>query len=118
MKKIEKVKQRKRRMRARRIRAKLLVRSDCPRLSVFRSSRHIYGQVIDSAGRVLVAISDTHLKNTKLTGVTRAEAAGKLLAQRAKEKNISKVVFDKGRYTFHGRVKAFADGARAGGLLL
>lgn len=92
-----------------------------PRLSVFRSGRHIYGQVIDDAqGRTLAAASslDKGLKSELKTGADRAAAhkVGALLAQRAKEAGIEQVKFDRGGYKFHGRVKALADGAREGGL--
>jgi large subunit ribosomal protein L18 len=92
-----------------------------PRLSVFRSSRHIYAQVIDDAqGRTLCAASslDKGLRATLKTGADKAAASavGKLLAERAKAAGVSAVVFDRGGYLFHGRVKALADAAREGGL--
>ncbi len=92
-----------------------------PRLSVFRSSKHIYAQVIDdAAGRTLAAASslDTGLKTDLKTGadVTAAGAVGKLIAERAMAAGIARVVFDRGGYLFHGRVKALADAAREGGL--
>lgn len=66
---------------------------------------------------MIESASDTNLaKSSKLTGVARASAVGTLLAEKAKKKNVSAVVFDKGQYAYHGRVKAFADGARKGGL--
>ena len=91
------------------------------RLSVFRSSKHIYAQVIDDAkGETLVAASsiDKTLKDGLKTGadIAAAVAVGKLLATRASEKGITTVVFDRGGYLFHGRVKALADAAREGGL--
>ena len=91
------------------------------RLSVFRSSRHIYAQVIDDAdGRTLAAASslDAGLKGELKTGADRAAASavGKLLAERAKAAGVEHVVFDRGGYLFHGRVKALADAAREGGL--
>jgi large subunit ribosomal protein L18 len=91
------------------------------RLSVFRSSKHIYAQVIDDAkGTTLVAASsiDKTLKDGLKTGadIAAAVAVGKLLATRASEKGITSVVFDRGGYLFHGRVKALADAAREGGL--
>ena len=89
---------------------------DRPRLSVFRSLKHFYGQVIDTKGRVLVAVSDANLEGKKLAGVASAKAVGMLLAQKAKAKKIQQVVFDKSHYKYHGRVQAFADGAREGGL--
>ncbi|MBI4090526.1 MAG: 50S ribosomal protein L18 [Candidatus Komeilibacteria bacterium] len=107
-----------RKQRAHRIRARLATTADRPRLSVERTLKHIRGQIIDHAGTVLVAIADTHVKQNKLSGVALAAATGKLLAEKAKAKKIDAVVFDKGRYAYHGRVKAFADGAREGGLIL
>jgi large subunit ribosomal protein L18 len=92
-----------------------------PRLSVFRSSKHIYAQVIDDAtGRTLAQASsiEKDLKGTLKTGADAAAAAavGKLLAERAKAAGVSDVVFDRGGYIYHGRVKALADAAREGGL--
>jgi large subunit ribosomal protein L18 len=92
-----------------------------PRLSVFRSSKHIYAQVIDdAAGRTLAAASslDTGLKTNLKTGadIAAASAVGKLIAERAKAAGIAQVVFDRGAYLFHGRVKALADAARESGL--
>jgi large subunit ribosomal protein L18 len=91
-----------------------------PRLSVFRSGRHIYAQVIsDEDGKTLAAASsvDTDLKG-KTKGSTKDGAAqvGKLLAERAKKAGVTAVVFDRGAYMFHGRIKALADAAREGGL--
>jgi large subunit ribosomal protein L18 len=91
------------------------------RLSVFRSSKHIYAQVIDDAsGKTLAAASsvDKSLKDELKTGadIAAAVAVGKLLATRASEQGITTVVFDRGGYLFHGRVKALADAAREGGL--
>ena len=92
-----------------------------PRLTVFRSSRHIYAQVIDdAAGRTVAAAStlDGSIKPDLKTGadVAAASAVGKLLAERAKAAGVERVVFDRGAYLFHGRVKALADAAREGGL--
>jgi large subunit ribosomal protein L18 len=92
-----------------------------PRLSVFRSSKHIYAQVIDDeAGRTLAAAStlDKGLKAKLETGANRAaaEQVGRLLAERAKSAGVAAVLFDRGGYRYHGRVKALADGAREGGL--
>jgi len=91
-----------------------------PRLSVFRSGRHIYAQIIDDvAGHTLASAStlDETLRGGK-GGANKeaAEAVGKLLAERAKAAGVTAVVFDRGGYLFHGRVKALADAARAGGL--
>jgi large subunit ribosomal protein L18 len=92
-----------------------------PRLCVFRSSKHIYAQVIDdNAGRTLAAASslDKGLRPDLKTGADKAAAAavGKLIAERAKAAGVFAVVFDRGGYLFHGRVKALADAAREGGL--
>lgn len=91
------------------------------RLSVHRSSRHIYAQVIDDTrGHTLVAAStmEKELKGKLKTGADKAAATavGKLLAERAVKAGVSQVVFDRGGYRYHGRIKALADGAREGGL--
>ena len=93
-----------------------------PRLSVFRSSKHIYAQVIDDAlGRTIAAASslERSLREQLKTGADRAaaEQVGKLLAERAKSAGVAAVVFDRGGYRYHGRVKALADGAREAGLV-
>ena len=93
-----------------------------PRLSVFRSGKHIYAQVIDDqAGRTLAAAStlDAGLRAQLKTGADRsaAEQVGKLIAERARSAGVETVVFDRGAYRYHGRVKALADAARAGGLI-
>ena len=109
-----------RQKRHRRIRRYLSGTSQRPRLAVFRSLEHIYGQIIDdTAGRTLVAASDIEasLRNGERgTKSDRAKQVGQLLAERAKEKGITAVVFDRGGFLYHGRVKALADGAREGGL--
>lgn len=92
-----------------------------PRLSVFRSSKHIYAQVIDDvAGKTLAAAStlEKDLKSSLKTGADTeaAKAVGKLVAERAKGAGVNDVIFDRGSYLFHGRVKALADAAREGGL--
>ncbi|MCC7427997.1 MAG: 50S ribosomal protein L18 [Alphaproteobacteria bacterium] len=92
-----------------------------PRLSVFRSSKHIYAQVIDDAsGRTVAAASslDKDVRGGLKTGAdtAAASAVGKLVAERAKAAGITEVVFDRGPYLYHGRVKALADAAREGGL--
>ncbi|MAP34123.1 MAG: 50S ribosomal protein L18 [Rickettsiales bacterium] len=91
-----------------------------PRLSVFRSARHIFGQIIDdTVGKTLVQASTLEQDLRKKTGgnIEAAQIVGKLLAQRAKDLGIKKVVFDRGSYLFHGRVKALATSARAEGLI-
>ena len=106
--------------RRRRVRTALRGRaSGKPRLSVHRSGRHIYAQVIDDAAGTTVAAASTLDKELKgKTAATREGAAevGKILAERAKQAGVSKVVFDRGGFLFHGRVKALADAAREGGL--
>jgi large subunit ribosomal protein L18 len=88
-----------------------------PRLNVFRSNAGLFLQLIDDeAGRTLVSASSTEVKGAKLSKTEVAEALGKLLAKKAVEKKIEVVVFDRGGYKYHGRVKAAADGAREGGL--
>ncbi|QQM31889.1 50S ribosomal protein L18 [Martelella lutilitoris] len=92
-----------------------------PRLSVYRSSKNIYAQIIDdTAGRTLASAStlDASLKSSLKTGADReaAEAVGKLVAERATKAGVKEVVFDRGAFIFHGRIKALADGAREGGL--
>ncbi|HET6927026.1 MAG TPA: 50S ribosomal protein L18 [Hyphomicrobiaceae bacterium] len=110
--------------RARRVRRSLATgASGRLRLSVFRSSKHIYAQVIDDAkGYTLAAASslEKELRAQLKTGADKAAAAavGKLLAERAKKAGVDKVVFDRGGYRYHGRIKALADGAREGGLNL
>lgn len=104
-----------------RIREKVAGTADRPRLSVFRSLAHIYAQVIDDVGgATLVAASDldkdvkSRTEGKKKAGV--ATLVGELVAQRARERGIKRVVFDRGGYLFHGRVKALAEAARSGGL--
>ena len=110
-----------RKRRHRRVRSKISGTPERPRLNVFRSSRHIYAQVIDDQdGRTLVAVSslDPTLKEELAGGANRdaAKKVGEALAERALDKGITEVVFDRGGYLFHGRVKALADGAREKGL--
>ena len=103
-----------------RIRKKLRGTTERPRLTVFRSTAHIYAQVIDDVkGVTLVAASSTEkAEGGKKTGgnLMAAKEIGKRVAERAKENGISKVVFDRGGYIYHGRVKALADAAREAGL--
>ena len=101
-----------------RIRRKVAGTTVRPRLAIFRSVAHIYAQVIDDAqGQTLVSASSLD-KDGKTNGgnVAAAKAIGKLVAERAKEKGIKSVVFDRGGYQYHGRVKALADAAREAGL--
>lgn len=98
-----------------RIRAKIAGTKDIPRLSVFRSGKFIYAQIIDDdKGLTLVAGSD--LKSTKGTKTERAKAVGVAIAEMAKAKGVTKVVFDRGGFLYRGRVASLADGAREGGL--
>ena len=97
------------------------VRETRPRLSVHRSGKQIYAQVIDDLKGVTLAAAsslDPELKNKLKTGanIEAATEVGKLLAARAKKAGVTKVVYDRGRYLYHGRVKSLADGAREGGL--
>jgi large subunit ribosomal protein L18 len=101
-----------------RIRRKVQGTAERPRLAIFRSVAHIYAQVIDDAkGSTLVSASSVE-KAAKTNGgnVAAAKAIGKTVAERAKEKGIKRVVFDRGGYQYHGRVKALADAAREAGL--
>ena len=106
--------------RRRRVRTSLRERAaGKPRLSVHRSGRHIYAQVIDDAAGVTLAAASTLDKDVRgKTGATKDGAAvvGKTIAERAKKAGVSTVVFDRGGFLFHGRVKALADAAREGGL--
>jgi large subunit ribosomal protein L18 len=101
-----------------RIRRKLRGTSERPRLAIFRSLAHIYAQVIDDTqGKTLVAASSVDKSHRTNGGnLAAAKAIGKAVADRAKEQGITKVVFDRGGYQYHGRVKALADAARAAGL--
>jgi large subunit ribosomal protein L18 len=107
-------------IRRRRIRKRVAGSTERPRLAVFRSGRHIYAQIIDDdRGVTLVAASsrETDLPAVEGSGkVSKSSSVGKRLAERAKEKGVSKVAFDRGGYIYHGRVKALAEGARSAGL--
>ena len=107
-------KQEKRYGRHKRIRAKIFGTSKVPRLCVFRSNKHLYAQLVDDEkARTLAKASDLELKKPK---TNQASGIGKLIAKKAIAKKITKVIFDKGGYKYHGRVKAVAEGAREGGL--
>lgn len=116
-----------------RIRRRIQSSTDRPRISVFRSSKHIYAQLIDGLGGQTIVSASTvekaaqdKLKTLKPAegasttksskGVNAARAVGLLLAERCKEKNVTQVVFDRNGFVYHGRIKALADGAREGGL--
>ena len=101
-----------------RVRGKISGTAECPRLNVYRSLSNIYAQLIDDVAGVTIASASTVEKDFKEYGGNKeaARAVGKLLAERAAEKNIKDVVFDRGGYVYHGRVQALAEGAREGGL--
>jgi large subunit ribosomal protein L18 len=103
--------------RRRRVRAKVSGSSERPRISVFRSNRGIHAQLVDDvAGRTLAAVSWTESDLRELKPLEQAAKAGELLAERAKKAGVDAAVFDRGGYRYHGKVKAFADGVREGGL--
>jgi len=100
-----------------RIRRRVKGTTDRPRLAVFRSVKHIYAQVIDDLnGKTLVAASSNEKSAANGGNVAGAKTVGKTVAERAKDKGIKSVVFDRGGYLYHGRVKALAEAARAAGL--
>src|SRR3989344_4302941 len=88
-----------------------------PRLSVYKSNRFIYAQLIDDeAGKTIAGVSEKQLKEVFNGKITRAKAVGAVLAKKAIDKKIKKVVFDRGSYSYHGRISGIAEGAREGGL--
>ena len=105
-----------RQRRHRRVRAKVIGSPIRPRLNVFRSLNHIYAQVIDDkSGKTLAAASTKELK-TKANKSAMSEEVGRLLGKKAKAAGITQVIFDRGGYSYHGRIKRLADGAREAGL--
>ena len=103
--------------RQKRVRAKIKGTAEKPRLSVFRSNRFIYAQIInDEKGQTVVGVSEKELKEKTTGKSAKAKAVGILLAKKAIAKKVKKVVFDRGSYPYHGRVSAIAQGAREGGL--
>jgi len=103
----------------RRVRAKISGTAERPRVSVFRSNRGIFVQLIDDeAGRTLTAVNWTEDDVRTLSGIEQARRVGSLLAERAKAAGVETVVFDRGGYQYHGRVKALAEAVREGGLRL
>jgi large subunit ribosomal protein L18 len=103
--------------RRRRVRAKVSGTPERPRISVFRSNRGIHAQLVDDlAGRTLAAVSWTEADLRGLKPMEQAERAGRALAERAQAQGVTTAVFDRGGYRYHGRVKAFAEGVREGGL--
>jgi large subunit ribosomal protein L18 len=116
-----KTREQRRERRHRRVRAKVHGTAERPRLVVHRSINHVEGQVVDDvAGRTLVGLStlDAGLreKRGEMNKTEASRAAGRALAEKARELGVTRVVFDRGGYVYHGRVKAFAEGAREGGL--
>ena len=108
----------KRLKRRRRVRAKVTGTAERPRISVFRSNRGVFAQLIDDAsGRTLAAVNWTEDELKSLKRMEQASKASQLLAERAKAAGIETAVFDRGGYQYHGRVKALAEGAREGGLI-
>jgi len=117
MKTSEKIKRNGRLRRHNRVRAKVFGTKEVPRLSVFRSNRGFFIQLIDDTeGKTLASVDSKELKG-KMKKTDAAKEGGKLIAKKAVEKKISKAVFDRGGYRYHGRVKAVAEGAREGGLI-
>jgi large subunit ribosomal protein L18 len=103
--------------RRRRVRAKIRGSAERPRLSVFRSNRGIFAQLIDDAGgRTIAAVSWTEPELRELGTMEQAKRAGELLAERARGAGVETCLFDRGGYRYHGRVRALAEGAREGGL--
>ncbi|HEX8751800.1 MAG TPA: 50S ribosomal protein L18 [Solirubrobacterales bacterium] len=110
-------KEQRRLRRRRRVRARVKGTAERPRLSVFRSNKGIFAQLIDDTnGHTVAAVNWIEPDLRKLTASEQAKQAGQLLAERAKAAGIETCVFDRGGYQYHGRVKALADGAREGGL--
>jgi len=109
-----KIKQQKRELRHNRVRAKVFGTEKRPRMSIYRSLKNSYVQIIDDqTGKTLLALDDRKMKGDK---IKRASELGKKIGELAKKKGIKEVVFDRGGFKFHGRVKAVAEGARATGL--
>ena len=116
MKNLEKTKRENRIKRHNKVRAKVFGSAKIPRLNVYRSNKSLFIQLIDDqTGITLASINDKEIKSGK-TKTDKAKEAGKLIARKAKEKKIDKIVFDRGGCKYHGRVKAVADGAREEGL--
>jgi large subunit ribosomal protein L18 len=99
-----------------RVRAKLLAGTNLPRLSVMRSNQHIGAQIIRKDGHILAAVTSRTLKDFKGTKLAQATEVGILLGKIAKEKKVENVIFDRGGYRFHGRVKALAEAVRESGV--
>jgi large subunit ribosomal protein L18 len=107
--------------RHRRVRQKIFGTADCPRLSVFKSGKHFWAQIIDdNLAKTIVSLTDVSKEIRDKHQGTKQDAAfalGKALAEKAKAKGVARVVFDRGGFVYQGRVQKFADGAREGGLL-
>jgi large subunit ribosomal protein L18 len=104
--------------RRRRVRARIIGTADRPRLSVYRSNRGVFAQLIDDGkGHTVAAVNWIEPELRKLTASEQAKRAGELLAERAKKAGVETCVFDRGGYQYHGRVQALAEGAREGGLV-
>lgn len=111
------IKNERRTRRKRRVRAKISGTAERPRISVVRSNRGVSAQLIDDiAGTTLASVNWTEAPLKKLSGIEQAGKAGELLAERAKAAGVESAVFDRNGFLYHGRVKAFADGVREGGL--
>ena len=116
MKKSQKIKNQARIRRHKRVKAKIFGTAKYPRLSIYRSLNHIYAQLIDDqSGQTIASVSDLEVKKGQ-TRIEKATMIGQLIAQKAINKKITKAVFDRGRFKYHGRVKALAESARKAGL--
>ena len=116
LKKRQPLKVRKRLRNKARVRKKIFGSAEIPRLSVFKSGKHIYAQLIDDSKQVTLLSADSLKMKDKIQAVETAKKIGEAIAVKAKEKKIKKVVFDRAGFIYHGRIKALADGARSGGL--
>ena len=115
----QKTKHRRQLRRRRHVRSKVVGNAERPRLTVFRSSKHIYAQLIDDLSGLTLAAASSRTKDASLSyggNIKAAKTVGQKLAEAAKEKGITKAAFDRGHYRYHGRIKALADAAREGGL--
>jgi len=116
-----KTRKEKRKIRHKRIKKKIKGKKGCPRFCVFKSLKHIYCQLIDDEkGKTILSVSDLEIKKPKIkkqkSKIEIAREVGRLIAKRALEKKIKRVIFDRGGCKYHGKVKALAEGAREGGL--
>jgi large subunit ribosomal protein L18 len=106
-----------RKVRKLRIKSKLRLGEIVPRIAVYRSNKNLYAQLVDDVkGKTVAMVSTFEIKDKKITKTQKAQELGKTLAEKAKKLKIEKVVFDRGGFQYHGRVKALAEGAREGGL--